>query len=207
MAKRNTRQLILDAALILFNEDGLSKVSTNHIADEVDISPGNLYYHFKNKEDIVVQLFEHLSKKLEPLLQPPADHQLNAEDMWLYIHLIFERIWEYRFFYRSLADINDLDPMLSRKLKRLIENKKSAATTICMNLKAHSLMDLPDSEIEVIADNITLTLCFWAYYKTQVSANTSENVLAQGVKNILLTVAGHITEPEASNLRYLAEQY
>jgi AcrR family transcriptional regulator len=55
-----TKSRILDAALALFNERGTSNVTTNHIAEALGMSPGNLYYHYRNKAEIVRGLFARI---------------------------------------------------------------------------------------------------------------------------------------------------
>ncbi|HLU12973.1 MAG TPA: TetR/AcrR family transcriptional regulator, partial [Arenimonas sp.] len=104
---RQTRQRILDAALAMFNEQGEPNVTTNHIADELEISPGNLYYHFRNKDDIIEQLFQRYEERMDAALaSPDGSGQLrDLEDIWLQLHLVFECIWEYRFLYRDIVEI------------------------------------------------------------------------------------------------------
>ncbi|MGE8356801.1 MAG: TetR/AcrR family transcriptional regulator [Microvirgula sp.] len=60
MSKRpaiKTYDRIVSESLALFNEHGERTITTNHIAAHLGISPGNLYYHFRNKEEIVYQIF------------------------------------------------------------------------------------------------------------------------------------------------------
>ena len=61
-SRPNTYNRIVDASLVLFNEEGERNISTNHIAAHLSISPGNLYYHFRNKDEIIMQLFKRYSQ-------------------------------------------------------------------------------------------------------------------------------------------------
>ena len=79
-SKSNRRELILTAALKLFNEQGSHKVTTNHIAKAIGISPGNLYYHFKNKEHIIRELLERLIRGFDSLIPMDAG-QLSGLDL------------------------------------------------------------------------------------------------------------------------------
>ncbi|MFI2203020.1 TetR/AcrR family transcriptional regulator [Streptomyces sp. NPDC020192] len=65
----NTRQRIQDVALELFAEQGYEKTSLREIAERLDVTKAALYYHFKTKEEIIVSLFEGLTKPLEDLIE------------------------------------------------------------------------------------------------------------------------------------------
>ena len=87
-----TRDRILNCALELFNRDGEPNVTTLDIANELGISPGNLYYHFHGKEPLTMQLLERFQADMAPLLDPPLEARLDVEDYWLFLHLIVERM-------------------------------------------------------------------------------------------------------------------
>ncbi len=65
----DTRQRIQDVALELFAEQGYEKTSLREIAERLDVTKAALYYHFKTKEDIIVSLFEDLTKPIEDLIE------------------------------------------------------------------------------------------------------------------------------------------
>src|SRR4029078_1104968 len=53
---RDTRRRILDTARSMFNEEGLARVGVRDIARALEMSPGNLAYHFATKDDLVAAL-------------------------------------------------------------------------------------------------------------------------------------------------------
>ena len=114
-----TRDRILECALELFNQQGEPNVSTLEIANELGISPGNLYYHFHGKEPLVLGLFERFQGELAPLLDPPAEARLGAEDYWLFLHLIVERLAHYRFPFQDLSKPEGRPPKLVRGTRNL----------------------------------------------------------------------------------------
>ena len=97
---RRTRERILELSLKLFNEIGEPNVTTTTIAEEMEISPGNLYYHFRNKDDIINSIFSQFEQEIEKRLRFPDDHRATIDEMWSYLQYMVDFTWRYRFLYR-----------------------------------------------------------------------------------------------------------
>ena len=65
----NRKEDILETATKLFNEKGCMKTSTRHIADELGINVGNIYYYFKNKEEIIIYIYETYMESISGFLK------------------------------------------------------------------------------------------------------------------------------------------
>ncbi|WP_329280036.1 TetR/AcrR family transcriptional regulator [Streptomyces sp. NBC_00691] len=79
MARGNTRQRIQDVALDLFAEQGYEKTSLREIAERLDVTKAALYYHFKTKEDILVGIFEDLTRPMDDLIAWAQDEPRTLE--------------------------------------------------------------------------------------------------------------------------------
>jgi AcrR family transcriptional regulator len=97
---RRTRERILETSLELFNRHGAPRVTTANIADEMEISPGNLYYHFDHKEEIVFELYTQFEAGVPPLYAD-RDRHPDVDDLWLWLHLLFGMDVEVPFLSRS----------------------------------------------------------------------------------------------------------
>jgi AcrR family transcriptional regulator len=110
-----TRDRILATALQLFNASGTGPVSTNHIAEGLGISPGNLYYHFRNKEEIIRALFEQQFARWDADYAFPDDRLPNLDDLQQLVRATFVTAWEYRFMYRELIALLRRDAQLHQR--------------------------------------------------------------------------------------------
>lgn len=89
-----TRDKIVYAALELFNQHGERNITTNHIADHIEISPGNLYYHFRNKQEIVREIFALYSAELLERFTPIQGSQESLTMLKSYLDSIFTLMWK-----------------------------------------------------------------------------------------------------------------
>ena len=156
MARRDTRELILATSLALFNEHGEPSVTTNHIADEAEISPGNLYYHFRSKDDIVIELFKRFLARIQPLIEVPEEPLLSADDLWFELHLAFELKGEYRFLYRNLADLTARIPDLDRAMRALLTHEHRAVLSSLDGLQQAGSLDITAVQKELLSQNLQL---------------------------------------------------
>ena len=209
MARRDTRELILETSLALFNRFGEPNVTTNHIADEADISPGNLYYHFRSKDDIAIELFKRFLARFQPLLEVPEDVALQPEDLWFQLHLGFELKGEFRFLYRNLADLSARIPDFGRAMRGLLMREREAAGRLLSGLQQSGAMDIGPRQKDMLADNILLGVTYWIPFADLLDPGGLEDAGAQtaAIARILLMLTPWLRQPERKQFLELANEY
>ena len=206
---KQTRERILEASLVLFNERGEPNVTTNHIADELGISPGNLYYHYRNKDDIVEQLFARYEARMDQALLVPEGRLPNLEDVWMQLHLVFECMWTFRFLYRDLVDILSRNRKLKQHFSRILNRASSSASEVLKGLAQAEILRATQDEIRATAENVLLVTTFWLSYNTVRGArpDASQEDLTHGIYQVMLLIAPFLREAERMHLNTLAQAY
>lgn len=115
----SNRDRILNLALTLMNEEGAEAANTTRIAAELGISPGNLYYHFRNREEIVRVLFDGLDKEFRAVLVEDVGPPISPARFAAFYLRSFDLAWRYRFFFGGLLGLLRRDDELATRYRAL----------------------------------------------------------------------------------------
>lgn len=163
-ARPKTRERILQASLRLFNERGERTVTTNHIAAELGISPGNLYYHFRNKTEIILELLERYQTQMLGVLTVPEGRLLTAIDKLEYFRSLSEQLWEFRFIHRDIHHLMDLDEQIRARYPDFASQVMQQGRRIYTQFVEAGLMRMTATEIECLIVNVWILLSNWTSY-------------------------------------------
>ena len=207
---RRTRERILETSLALFNRDGAPRVTTAHIADEMNISPGNLYYHFDNKDAIVLELYEAYEARVAPLFADPRGRHLGVDDLWLWLHLLFEEMWGYRFLYRDLDLLTSHHRALGVRFGALI--RKGAATVVewCRGMVDDGTMHASEREIEALGENVMLVAAYWSSYdriRKAAPDDATELDAGRAAYQVLALYGPYLSDDARAHLDRLSAEY
>ncbi len=172
MSKENrhnpTYHRIINASLQLFNEQGERNISTNHIAGHLGISPGNLYYHFANKDEIIIQLFKRYSLSLlEYLQQTPLP--VNISETATYMAGIYDIMWQYRFLF------SDVNTLLTRSAALLGEHNAFTqerfaplAVKLLTRLQENGIIRIDETGIHDLSLNMWILTKYWFDFDSSI---------------------------------------
>ncbi|WP_393999993.1 TetR/AcrR family transcriptional regulator [Luteimonas sp. WGS1318] len=203
----DTRQRILDGALALFNADGEPRVTTNHIAEALAISPGNLYYHVRSKDDIIGQLFARYEARMDAALVVPDDRPPTLEDLWLQLHGVFECIWDYRFLYRDLLEILSRNPRLRTRFSRILDRANQRARAVIAGLARAGILRASPAEIDAAATNLIVVATFWLNYSATRGQRDEQAAIHAGIVQVMMLLAPALRDAERVHLNALIRAY
>ncbi|HEY4713398.1 MAG TPA: TetR/AcrR family transcriptional regulator [Aquirhabdus sp.] len=184
MNDMKTRDRILQKSLQLFNEQGERSISTNHIAAALEISPGNLYYHFRNKESIIAELLLDYQHEILSLLNVPEDRPMIVADKFEYFQVLSSQFWKYRFLHRDSNHLIDSSQVLKERYPIFARQVMQRGMQIYQGFVDAGLMTATFTEIEALIINIWIVMTNWSNF---------------------LLMTGHITQTDALDERWLRQ--
>ena len=211
-APRRTAERILEVTLELFNRFGEPNVSTTLISAELGISPGNLYYHYPAKDELINSLFERYERALNELLQA-ADGVRNVEDAWFFLHSQFEIIWQYRFLYRDINDLLSKNRLLETRFQGVLKNKTRAVRALLSGMSHSGAVDIDSREVEPTANCMVVVLTYWLSFeyvrdpRHALEPENAEVALMRGAQHVLTLLAPYLESSQRAHLMQLTGAY
>ncbi|WP_284091213.1 TetR/AcrR family transcriptional regulator [Acinetobacter pittii] len=169
-----TKDRILQISLQLFNERGERSVTTNHIAAELGISPGNLYYHFRNKHEIIKELMYQYQIETLEMLSLPEDRPLTTNDKINYFQVLSGQLWSYRFIHRDVYHLVESNEDFKKIYPRFAGQVMQQGQKIYQAFVDAGLMKMTPSEIEALIINLWIVLTNWTNF-LYMSGHISDN--------------------------------
>ena len=211
MAPRiKTSQRIVNSSLELFNQLGERSVSTNHIAAHMEISPGNLYYHFPNKQAIISVLFSEYEALVLRFLRPPEGRMASVEDKRQYLQQLLDAMWRYRFLYRDIEHLLHSDSELAARYRVFSQNCLHQAQAIYRGFVDAGLMCMTPLQIESLTLNAWIILTSWVSFLCTTRENNdqlSEQAIKRGVYQLLVLESGFVTAQGRADFDELIKDY
>ncbi len=187
------KELIQKHALKLFNIHGVQNISTNHICKEMNISPGNLYYHYPNKEKIIQDIYEEMIQ----LMNSVWNHM--PETLQSLLTKMFSKLqklhFNYRFFYRDIIYILQKDEVLKKRYEENRDLRLKEMKTVFSNLENADYFILPKDrkELNYLFEQIWFLSEFWEVHQVLFKKSKDKNrqlIIMTNTMKAYLTLKG-----------------
>jgi AcrR family transcriptional regulator len=211
-APRRTAERILEVTLDLFNRFGEPNVSTTLISAELGISPGNLYYHYPAKDELINALFDRFETALNELLNA-SDGVRDVEDAWFFMHSLFELIWQYRFLYRDLNDLLSKNRRLETHFQSVLKNKTRAVKALLDGMSRSGAVQIDSREVDATATSMVVVLTYWLSFeyvrdpRRALEPENAQAALLRGAQHVLNLLAPYLERSQRMHLLQLADAY
>lgn len=204
----NTYERIVDASLKLFNEEGERNISTNHIAQYLSISPGNLYYHFRNKDEIIIQLFKRYSTALLAYIRETTLPD-DFFKMGQYLHGVYDILWEYRFLF------SDVNTLLVRSKQLLGDHNEFThvkvsplLVQILTELRGKGLLQADDEALRELGLNVWILTKYWFDFdNSQHDGTWNEAAKGRGIYQTMSLIRGFVAPAHRETYNRMMDSY
>lgn len=195
MSKINTKEKILSTALYLFNEKGLSNVTLRTIASEMNISQGNLNYHFKKRDEIIEGLYFQLVDRINNSINSQLDN-ISLNSLFHVYQSIINNFDEYRFFLLDFVQITRNNRTIQLHYKQLNEERQLQLEFFFNEMIKNDTMKKRkfEGEYEMLFKRLQILTDFWLSNASIYYNDISIEIKNQYLKVILYELYPYLTK-------------
>jgi AcrR family transcriptional regulator len=202
---RRTAERILEVALELFNRLGAPNVSTTLIAAQLSISPGNLYYHYPAKDELMGALFDRYAQAMGPLLQT-SQQVRDIEQAGLFLRSVLECIWDYRFLYRDLNDLLSNNRRLEQHIQAVMQGKTEALRAMLLGMARSGAITMTPAQVPMTATSMVVVLTYWLSFeyalapRDAMQPEAAQATLLRGSTHVLALLSPYLADAQREHL-------
>lgn len=200
-----TKRNILDAALTLLNNDGIAIVSQRSIADRLNISPGNLTYHYKKKADIIEAIYFELVDHMNEVFEISQEENTNFETLTKITEGLFDVLLQYRFFFIDIVQIIRNYPIIATSYRKIQETRKKQFKGMIAQLLEQGIIrseELPN-EYEELYTRIQINFDFYLSFVGVNNIQLKQNYIEEQKQTFLYTIYPYLTLEGKEKLSFL----
>jgi AcrR family transcriptional regulator len=195
-----TKAKILDVARTLFNREGFGAQAAVDVANALSMSPGHLYYHYKGKGEIAIALLDAHAHELQSIASAAMDKcardRVTMEDVWTWVHILVEEVWDARFAYREPFSILRADPKLATLMRGVFNIQQNAASGLLHALRDGGVIKASDEALDGLIAQLALGMAF-QLVRLEFEAGEGakpRDLIARAAALIMLPVTGFLVE-------------
>lgn len=206
-----TKEKIVQASLELFNLHGERSITTNHIAAHIKISPGNLYYHYRNKSDIIARIFDQYELAVSELFELPSDRDITLDDRARLTEKLLDLIWKYRFMHRDLVGMLANDAELKERYQAFATRSIKSTEQVYRKMSEFGFMKIPEEQLKPLALNIWILATSWTTYLRTAQGVPEDQLTREQLNQVIYQMTclemPYLTEITREETRQLLETY
>jgi AcrR family transcriptional regulator len=184
-----TRDRIIDSAIAVCTKLGAHAMTTNHVIDHSDISPGTFYYHFKNKEELFREIFARIHGEFSSIWENSSLE--NIDNLLERFRMLFELYHRYVFFYQDLSMLIARDPVLARSYREVYKKNSTMIPELIGTFYKKGLLveDVTEKHFPLMAENIWLVTEYHLPFLSARGERITKKIIHQGMNNLIMVIA------------------
>jgi AcrR family transcriptional regulator len=180
---QQTKINIIQKAIDLFNEHGTAAISLNALAEALDISTGNLQYHYRSKEEIIRAILEVMFNDWNAVYQEMNTASFTMDTLRQTLRINFDLVWKYRFFYRELNALLRNDVVLAKRYAAIQEQRLTEQEMLTKQMaRASGARPMSKSELHNMVLMGWVLSNSWLSYVESTGQIVDETVLGDAVE-------------------------
>ncbi len=182
---QQTKNNIIQKAIDLFNECGTAAISLNALAKALDISTGNLQYHYHSKEEILRAILEIMFNDWNTVYQEMDTGSFTADTLRRSLRVSFSLVWKYRFFYRELNALLRHDAILAKRYAAIQEQRLAQQEAFTKQVAKASGVRLTSRELHNIVLIGWVLSNSWLSYVESTGQPVEETTMDEAVEILM----------------------